>query len=295
MNGFGHTPVMVKEVVHFLKCGPGNCYIDGTVGGGGHARAILEASSPDGRLIGIDRDPDAVLAAREALREFGSRVQILSGTFSFIGNIIKQAGVEDVDGIILDLGVSSHQIDLSSRGFAFGSEGPLDMRMDPGSPVSAADVVNGSDEEELARIIFELGQERLARRIAKRIIERRKKAPIVTTKELADVVLRSLPPNVKRGRIHPATRTFQALRIFVNDELGELERFLKVAPGILRRNGRIVVISYHSLEDRLVKQAFKKMGSGYIIVTKKVIMPSDDEIRKNPRARSAKLRVMERE
>lgn len=297
MNAFGHTPVMVKEVVHFLKCSPGKFYIDGTVGGGGHARAILEASSPGGRLVGVDRDPDAVSAAREHLKIYGDRALIVRGVFSFIGKIMGEAGVTGVDGMLVDLGVSSHQLDVLSRGFAFAGDGPLDMRMDPEARVNAADVVNGSSEEELADIIFGLGEERFARRIARAIAAKRGPDPILTTKRLADIVAGAFPPGAKRGRIHPATRTFQALRIFVNDELSELERFLKDAPSFLNGGGRLVVISYHSLEDRIVKRAFKRLDAdgGFQVVTKKVVTPSDEEIEMNPRARSAKLRALEKE
>ncbi len=297
MNRFGHTPVMVEEVIRFMRCGREGFYIDVTAGGGGHARAILDASSPSGRLFGIDRDPDAVKAAREALSRFGDRARIERGAFSEIGSIAGRFEVPCANGMLADLGVSSHQIEEVSRGFAFMKDGPLDMRMDPELGVSAADVVRDAGEEELSQMIFELGEERYARKIARGIAAERIRRPIMTTKALADVIARSVPAGARHGRIHPATRTFQALRIRVNDELGELGKFLEDGPPLLCSGGRLVVISYHSLEDRLVKTSFRELEKkgGFKVVTKKIVTPGEEEIETNPRARSAKLRVLEKE
>ncbi len=297
MNSFGHTPVMVQETLHFLRCSPEGFYIDSTVGGGGHSRAILEASNPSGRLFGIDKDADAVIAARENLKEFGERVRIVQGAFSNVRELTRSGNYRCANGILADLGVSSHQLEKAGRGFGFSSDGPLDMRMDQGRGRSAADVVNNEGEEELSRIIFEFGEERYSRRIARAIVTRRRMNPILTTGDLADAVRLAVPPPARRGRIHPATRTFQALRIFVNDELGELAGFLENAPEILCGGGRLVIISYHSLEDRLVKNAFRDLAKkgGYKVVTKKIVTPSEDEVGKNTRSRSAKLRVLERD
>jgi len=294
---FSHTPVMLSEVVSFLKCSARKLYVDATVGGGGHAKAILEASQPSGRLFGIDQDPDAVRAALENLKLFGNRVTIRQGSFSKIGNLVRETYSGCIDGMLLDLGVSSYQLDMPLRGFSFGKAGPLDMRMNPDLPMSAADVVRDCNEEELAGIIFEFGEERYAKRIANGIVKRRRISPIVTTQDLVQVVLASVPPAARRGKIHPATRTFQALRIYVNNELGELKNFLEDAPSLLCPEGRLVIIDYHSLEDRLVKRAFRdwERRGGYKVVTKRVVTPSDEETRKNRRSRSAKLRVLERE
>ena len=291
---FWHVPVMVEEVLNFLKCKPEGCYIDGTIGGGGHADVILKASAPSGRLFGIDKDSDAISQAQERLAEFGDRVTIVQGAFSKIHELIK---ISCADGILLDLGVSSYQLDSSSRGFGFREEGILDMRMDSSAIVSAADIIKEFDEQKLANIIFEYGEERYSRQIARAIVKKRQISPILTTHDLAAVVLSSMPAYARKGKIHPATRTFQALRIFINDELGELHRFLDAAPKILCSGARLLIISYHSLEDRIVKRAFKawELRGGYKVITKKVIRPSADECYKNPRSRSAKLRVLERQ
>lgn len=296
MTVFKHTPVMVEEVIRFLNLSPQGCFIDGTIGGGGHAKAILEASGPSGKLLGIDRDQDAVKAAQENLKAFGNRVKVVRGEFSNLGKLISETDFDCANGMLLDLGVSSYHLDEARRGFGFGREGPLDMRMDSHCGMNAADIIRAIDEEELAKIIFEYGEDRHARRIARGIIRLRNKKPILTTRDLADAVTSSVPATAKRGRIHPATRTFQAIRIFVNDELGELKRFLDFAPEILCPSGRLVIISYHSLEDRLVKNAFRQWNGRdeFCVVTKKIVTPSEDEKKKNPRSRSAKLRVLER-
>ena len=292
-----HTPVMVEQVIDFLQCRSDGLYVDATVGGGGHAQAILNASKPSGRLIGIDRDPDAVKTARENLSKFGDRANVLHGVFSRIGELLFEQRISCVDGVLLDLGVSSYQLDTPLRGFGFGVSGILDMRMDQNSGRCAADILQNIDEGELSKMIFELGEERYARRIARAIAERRKKTPIETTDELANVVTSAIPAAKRRGRIHPATRTFQALRIYVNDELGELKRFLDAAPELLCPGGRLVIMSYHSLEDRLVKRAFRmwEAKGGYRVITKKIVTSSETQQRENPKSRSAKLRVLEKE
>jgi len=296
MTVFKHTPVMVGEVIRFLNLSPQGCYIDGTIGGGGHARAILTASAPSGKLLGIDRDQDAVLAAQEELKIFGNRVKVVQGDFSKLGELMSEAEFDCANGIVLDLGVSSYQLDQALRGFGFGKDGPLDMRMNSRRGSSAAEIIRDIDEKELADIIYEYGEERYARRIARGIVNRRSEGPILTTGDLADAVISSIPAPARKGRIHPATRTFQAIRIFVNDELGELKRFLDFAPEILCPAGKLVIISYHSLEDRLVKNAFRQWKSrgGFCVITKKVVTPGVDEMRNNPRSRSAKLRALER-
>lgn len=318
-----HVPVLLKEVVEYLRPRPGGTYIDGTIGGGGHAEEIAEileqrggpsprtpvqASSSGfrtapfgGRFIGIDVDSEAVEAARERLKRFGVRIEIICTNFAEIRDVISERGVKGVDGILLDLGVSSHQLETAERGFSFQRCGPLDMRMDGSLKISAVDLVNSASAKELERWFREYGEERYARRIADVIVRNRKAAPITTTEQLAELVLRSVPPAARRGRspggrIHPATRVFQALRIAVNDELGNLKRFLDTAPQLLNEAGRLVIISYHSLEDRLVKRRFRELGAGggFKVLTKKPVTPSAAEITENPRARSAKLRVMER-
>lgn len=292
-----HSPVMSREVVEFLKCRPDGFYVDGTLGGGGHAEEILKATSPSGRLLGIDRDLDAVEFAKERLKIFGKRVWVVHGLFSHIDEIMSSLGVKHADGILLDLGVSSYQLDTDSRGFSFRGEALLDMRMDKTSGESLLGFLNQVTEEELADVIYKFGEERFSRRIAREIIRRRIQKQILTTKDLADVVAASIPQVARRNKkIHPATKTFQALRIFLNNELDELHQVLETAPRLLSRTGRLVVISYHSLEDRLVKRSFKawKDKKSCEIITKKVVVPSDAEVVENPRARSAKLRTLER-
>ena len=289
-----HVPVMLHEVLEFLNLRAGCRAIDATLGGGGHAEAMLEAISPGGELIGIDRDPDAIGAALERLDKPGSRVRLIRGRMGDIGRMMDEGGVDSVDAILADLGVSSFQLDFAARGFSFRNDAPLDMRLDPAEGESAAELVARLSEEELARVIWEFGEERFSRRIARKIKER---GSVATTAELAELASMSYPPKARRGRIHPATRTFQALRIAVNDEMGELDRFLEAAPGLLSPGGRMAVISYHSLEDRRVKRAFRELAArgGFLLPVRKAVAPSDDEMRENPRSRSAKLRVLERE
>lgn len=288
-----HLPAMVAEVLALLRPRPGLTVVDATVGGGGHAAAILEAITPGGELIGIDRDREAIAMAQQRLDRPGWRVRLLHGCMGEIGRLLEEIGVDRVGGILADLGVSSHQLEASWRGFSFQRDAPLDMRMDPTVGEGAAELLARLPEAELAALLGELGEERHARRIARAI---KKMGPLRTTGELADAVIGAVPPRERHGRIHPATRTFQAVRIAVNDELGELSRFLLAAPERLSDSGRLVIISYHSLEDRLVKQAFRRLsaGGGYHLPVRKAVRPSDAEVRDNPRARSAKLRVLER-
>jgi 16S rRNA (cytosine1402-N4)-methyltransferase len=293
------VPVLLNEVLAGLRPHAGGRFVDGTVGGGGHSAAILEASAPDGRLLGIDADPAALAAAASRLAPFGERALLAHGNFREIGRLAQAHGFERVDGILLDLGVSSHQLDTPERGFSFAVDAPLDMRLDPTVGETAADLVNDLPESELADLIYRYGEERGSRRIARFIGEARRKRPIATTGELADLVARAL--GGKRGKIHPATRTFQALRIAVNRELESLEAALPQAVDLLAPGGRLAVISFHSLEDRIVKLFFRA-ESGYggtgqgrlAIITKKPIEAAEGETRANPRARSAKLRIAER-
>ncbi|MFH1830273.1 MAG: 16S rRNA (cytosine(1402)-N(4))-methyltransferase RsmH [Pseudomonadota bacterium] len=290
---FFHLPVMAGEVVAALGLKPGNTVIDTTLGGGGHAALILEAISPSGKLIGIDQDKDALSAAQKKLSWASGRVTFVHGKMGDIKKILRQLGVTSADGIIADLGVSSFQLNSADRGFSFRGDGPLDMRMDKSSGRSAQELLSEIEEEELALLIKNFGEERHARRIAKALAG---KKDIKTTAQLAQAVTDVMPKHKGPSRIHPATRVFQALRIAVNDELGELTRLLKDAPTALTPGGRLVVISYHSLEDRMVKRAFRDLAGTkeFSLPHRRVKTPSDEEIFKNPRARSAKMRTLER-
>lgn len=311
MVTFSHRPVMPAEVLEYLSPRPGGVYVDGTLGGAGHARLILDASAPDGILAGFDRDPAALAVARERLACFGERFRPVSGNFSEMGRVLSGFGIGAIDGFLLDVGVSSHQLDTAERGFSFLADAPLDMRMDTSADGTAADLVNGLDEAELARIIKEYGEERWARRIASFIVKARLSAPIERTSQLVDIVKGAIPRGAWEERIHPATRTFQALRIAVNDELGSLERGLDAALELLSPGGRGVVISFHSLEDRIVKNTFRRFAQGCTcpralprcvcgnvprirILTGKPVMAGESEVAENPRARSAKLRAAEK-
>jgi 16S rRNA (cytosine1402-N4)-methyltransferase len=289
-----HTPVLLKEVVAQLRPSRGGLYVDCTVGGGGHAEEILRACGPEGRLIGLDVDPDAIAASRERLREWKERVHLLCANFVELDVVLTSAAIARVDGILFDLGVSSHQLDEPSRGFSFLRDGPLDMRMNRQIGATARDVLRSASLEELARVFFEYGGERRARAIAREIVRAREYAPLETTAQLARLVGRVLGP--RRGRTHPATRVFQALRIAVNDEMANLKRGLEIAVPFLKPGGRVAVISFHSLEDRIVKRFFlQKKAEGILrVVTKRPVTPAEEEARLNPRARSAKLRVAER-
>jgi len=302
---YTHEPVLFQNVLAALKPESGQRFIDGTVGGGGHAQGILEASAPDGQLLGIDADPEALQVAQVRLAAFGPRVTLVQSNFAHLEEIARQRGFYPVHGILFDLGVSSMQLSAVARGFSFQHDGPLDMRMDPSLQKTAADLVNDLPVKELADLLWRYGEERRARRIAQAIAAAR---PLATTGKLAEVLIRALG---RGGRIHPATRTFQALRIAVNDELGALEAVLPQAMHILAPGGRLAVISFHSLEDRLVKSFFRQEARDCIcppdmpicscghkavlrIVTRRPVIPSDTEKAGNPRSRSAKLRVAEK-
>lgn len=289
-----HVPVLAREVLAYLQPRPGGRYIDATVGAGGHAALILEASAPDGRLLGIDADPAALELARRRLAPFGERVTLVCARFSALYEVARAHGFVGVDGILMDLGVSSMQLEDPARGFSFQRPGPLDMRRSPEEPVTAAQLVNTLEEKELADLIWRYGEERLARRIARAIVARRRVRPFETTTDLAEVIAAVVP---RRGGLHPATRTFQALRIAVNRELEELEAALPQTVRLLRPGGRLVVISFHSLEDRIVKQFFRTASTGaqprLRVLTRKPVVPAQDEVQRNPRSRSAKMRVAE--
>ncbi len=294
VSGLTHTPVLASEILEGLSVRRGGVYLDATLGGGGHAKAILEASAPSGKLVAFDRDRAAIGLAENELAELSDRLYLVWGSFADLGAHLDSLGISRVDGILADLGLSSLQLDDSERGFAFSFEGPLDMRFDQSQGPTAAELVNRLDEEELAEILRDFGEERRARTIARRIVSRR---PIRTTSELRRAIVSVLGP--RRGKVDPATRSFQALRVAVNHELRALETFLVRAPARLAPGGRLVVVSYHSLEDRAVKWAFRDLVKDsdddiFRIVTKKPIVPGPSEVRANRRARSAKLRVLER-
>jgi 16S rRNA (cytosine1402-N4)-methyltransferase len=305
---FLHKSVMLGEVLEALQPKPGSKYADGTIGGSGHAAAILRASAPDGWLFGMDRDETALAVARERLAEFEGRFELRRGNFAEMADWIP-AGT--CAGVLMDVGVSSPQLDVAERGFSFASEGPLDMRMNQEDPVTAGDLVNREGEFELAKIFFEFGEERQSRRFAKAIVERRKAKPFTTTKELAEFIERLAPRQGKKT--HPATQVFQSLRIAVNDELGSLQRGLEAAVKILQPGGRLCVLTFHSLEARLVKEFGNERTRDYTVigevddpllrtprvpelrwVQRKALQASEAEVALNPRSRSAQLRVMEK-
>jgi 16S rRNA (cytosine1402-N4)-methyltransferase len=288
----GHVPVLLAETLELVVVRPGGLFVDGTVGLGGHAAAVLRATAPAGRLLGLDRDGEALELARERLAEFGERVRLEQADYR---EIPERLGGEEADGILLDLGISSAQLDDPGRGFSFQAEGPLDMRMDRRSGPTAADLVNRMREKDLADLLYELGEEPASRRIARAIVFARERARITTTTELADVVRRAAPRR-RPGGLHPATRTFQALRIRVNRELDGLGGALAGAARCLKPGGRLAVIAFHSLEDRAAKEAFRSLAArGFRVLTRKPVRPGDAEIRRNPRARSARLRAVARE
>ena len=274
------------------------CYLDCTIGMGGTAEEILKTSAPDGVLIGIDRDPQAIAHAQTRLQAYQSRVSLFCENFQRVKSVMHSANRERADGILFDLGVSSAQLDQPERGLSFQQDGPLDMRMNPTHGQTAEDLVNTLPETQLAQIIHELGEERYSRRIARAIVRVRRQSPLRTTMDLSRVIRESVPRSYRSGRLHPATRTFQAFRMTVNDELGSLKTGLDEVIDVLAPGGRLCVISFHSLEDRVVKQAFRRLAheapEQWTILTKKPVSPSLQERRANPRARSAKLRVLER-
>jgi len=304
-----HRPVLLNETVDLLNVRRSGSFVDATLGLGGHTEAILNASN-NGVVIGLDQDTEAIEAATESLKHFGERVRIYHSNFSAIKTVLRDAGVEKVDGVVADLGVSSLQLDSEQRGFSFRFDAPLDMRMDATSnDATASDLLETLTETEIANIIYTYGEERFSRRIARRIVEKRKAGePIKTTRQLAELVERSVRRSPK-DKIHPATRTFQALRIAVNREIEVLEQFVVDATDILKTEGRLAIITFHSLEDRVVKRAFQKLSGKCFcppriprcvcgakkqveILTRKPIVPGDDEIDANPRSRSAKLRAV---
>jgi 16S rRNA (cytosine1402-N4)-methyltransferase len=306
-----HTPVMLEKVLQSLRCKPGGIYVDGTLGGGGHARAILENTAPDGLLIGIDRDDDALLESEKRLQPFGQRKILIKGNFADIGEILTNLNIRKVDGILLDLGVSSHQLDTADRGFSFSLDAPLDMRMDQSSRYRAYDLVNLSPEKELRQVIRDYGEEPMAGRIARAILAKRASAPIRTTIELADVVCRAVRRQGVRKKVHPATRTFQAIRIAVNQELSNLSTAMDAGIDQLGQGGRFSIISFHSLEDRIVKETFRswegrcqcppglpvcqcQREAKLRVLTRKPLRPEAGESETNPRARSARLRTAEK-
>ena len=300
-----HLPVLYQEIIHALRpLSPGR-YVDGTVGAGGHARGILEACAPNGQLLGLDLDPQALALARETLAPFGQRAHLAQASYTSLPHQLSLLGWDAVDGIVLDLGLSSMQLDTPERGFSFQHDAPLDMRFSPLNPTSAATLVNTMDEDELADLLYRYGEEPNGRRIARAILRAR---PLQTTRELAEAVASVSP---RKGRVHPATQTFQALRIAVNEELTSVAEVLPMAVSALRSGGRLAVISFHSLEDRIVKDIFREQSRDLVNppfepiyeqerkailqeVNRKPITPSEQEIAENPRARSAKLRIVEK-
>ncbi|HKJ05306.1 MAG TPA: 16S rRNA (cytosine(1402)-N(4))-methyltransferase RsmH [Geopsychrobacteraceae bacterium] len=305
---FQHLSVMPAEVLEWLKPRAGGIYLDGTLGGGGHARLVLQ-SAPGIRLIGLDRDPAALQKASDVLADFAEQVSLHHCNFDQAADVLSELGVEALDGMLLDLGVSSHQLDTPERGFSFRYDAPLDMRMNPTVGETAAEVVNLREADELTRIFFQYGEERYARRITRRIVEQRQIKPLTRTGELAELVRSAVPGGRRPSRIHPATRVFQALRIQVNQELEQVETGVSRAIELLKPGGRLVVISFHSLEDRIVKQKFKEQSTGCIcppklpicqcghqpkvkILTRKGVRAADAEIEVNARSRSAILRAI---
>ena len=307
---YGHVPVLLHECLDALAIKPDGIYVDGTLGRAGHSLEIVKRLTT-GRLIGIDRDETAIAAARERLANYGDRVTLVHSNFDRIGDILADLHIDGADGMLFDLGVSSPQLDDAERGFSYMHDAPLDMRMDRTAYLTAREVVNSWSYEELRRILFEYGEERYAPAIAKRIVQHREQQPIETTLELVDIIKSAMPPQALREKQHPAKRSFQAIRIAVNDELGSVERVMKRAVPCLNPGGRLAVITFHSLEDRIVKNAMAEAAKGCIcprefpvcvcgrkpqvkIITRKPITSTEAELAVNPRARSAKLRVCEK-
>jgi len=307
---FGHQPVLADEVVDLLAPAAGGLVVDATVGGGGHAARILAALGPGTRLLGLDKDPAALAAAADVLAAYGTQVSLRRNDFRHIAAAVHEQGQESVQAILVDLGVSSPQLDWPERGFSYRHDAPLDMRMDPDAPLSAAEVVAGYDEDALASVISRYGEEKFARRIAAAIVERRAVSPLRTTGELAEIVRSAIPAAARRHGRHPARRTFQALRVEVNDELGALADALRDGPPLLAPGGVLAVISYHSLEDRMVKREFRSRCSvtrpprgvpvrdepvaPFELATRGAVVPSAREIAENPRSESARLRALRR-
>ena len=306
---FHHISVLLNECIDNLNIRPDGIYVDGTMGGGGHSLEIAKRLTT-GRLICIDQDPNAHEAAGKRLAEYKDRITFVRDNFGNIANILDGLGIEKIDGMLLDIGVSSHQLDEADRGFSYQQDAPVEMRMNPDRPFSAYDVVNGYDEDELDRVIFTYGEERWARRIAQFIVKERENKPIETTGELVDIIKKAVPKGARKDGPHPAKRTFQAIRIEVNGELEVLQRAIDDVAARLAVGGRLCIITFHSLEDRIVKEAFRKQENPCIcppqfpvcvcgkkplgrVITRKPILPSKEELEENPRSRSAKLRVLE--
>ena len=306
---FHHISVLLNECIDNLNIRPDGIYVDGTMGGGGHSLEIAKRLTT-GRVFCIDQDPNAHEAAGKRLAEYKDRITFVRDNFGNIANILDSLGIEKIDGMLLDIGVSSHQLDEAERGFSYQQDAPLDMRMNPDRPFSAYDVVNGYDEDELDRVIFTYGEERWARRIAQFIVKEREAKPIETTGELVDIIKKAVPKGARKDGPHPAKRTFQAIRIEVNGELEVLQRAIDDVAARLAVGGRLCIITFHSLEDRIVKEAFRKQENPCIcppqfpvcvcgkkplgrVITRKPILPSKEELEENPRSRSAKLRVLE--
>ena len=305
-----HVSVLLTECIDYLNIDPAGVYVDGTLGLGGHSLEIAKRLAV-GRLVCIDRDATAIERAKKRLAPYLDRISFVHGNFSETAEILRSLGLDGADGMLFDLGVSSPQLDETERGFSYQHDAPLDMRMDAGAPLTAFEVVNEWDENRLNRILWDYGEERYARRITARILSYRAEKPIETTGELVEIIRAAMPAAALREKQHPAKRSFQAIRIAVNDELGEIERMMDTAPDMLRKGGRLCVISFHSLEDRIVKTAIARRENGCTCprespictcgfvqtlrsVTRKPVLPSEKEIADNPRARSAKLRVAER-
>lgn len=291
-----HTPVMVNEVIAYLKLSPGKVIVDCTLGEGGHSEGILRKITPGGYLIGIDQDDDALSIARLRLSHFEASVKLVQANFQDLQQVLLQSKIDKVDGVIFDLGISMLQLSSPERGFSFRLDGPLNMRMDKRGQITAFDLINNLSEEEIANLIYTFGQERYSRRIARSIVRERSKNSIATTHQLAKIILAVMPRHQRYRKIHPATKTFMALRIAVNRELEVLQRSLSQAIDMLAPGGRICVISFHSLEDRIVKNEFKNQAKNGVleILTKKPLVPSQKEIKNNPKSRSSKLRVAEK-
>jgi 16S rRNA (cytosine1402-N4)-methyltransferase len=312
MSTFRHVSAMLPEAIAYLNCFPGGVFVDGTLGGAGHAKVICEVIMPDGLLIGIDQDEDAIINAADRLKPYASILRLFHGNFAHLPDYLAQLKIDAVNGILLDLGLSQHQLESSGRGFSFQRNEPLDMRMDVRTPTQAQDLVNALGEEELGRIFREYGEERWAQRIARAVVARRRQAPIRTSRQLAELVSATVPRgSAARQKIHPATRVFMALRIAVNRELERLQQFLDIALDCLGPQGRLVVMSFHSLEDRIVKHHFRQLAQGchcpkdlpqcvcggqpaVRILTKKAVRPTDQETARNPMARSTRLRAVEK-
>jgi 16S rRNA (cytosine1402-N4)-methyltransferase len=296
MEEYLHHPVMSREVLSLLDLRAGMTVVDGTVGLGGHALGLLEKILPGGRLIGLDKDAEALENARKNLKAFAKSCFLVHEDFRHLERVLKERGISRVDAVLFDLGVSSYQLDDPGRGFSIKNDGPLDMRMDRKGFISAYDLLNNLTEEEISSILWKFGQERFSRRIAHNIVAARSRSPISSTKQLAQLVADAVPYKMRFYRIHPATRTFQALRIAVNRELDALEEGAKNAAGVLKKGGRLCVISFHSLEDKIVKENFRALvkTGNYRLVFKKILQPSQEEILSNPRSRSAKMRLIER-